>query len=193
MLSTDDADDAQQENSLTTPILLSAGHLALESIAPNDEEEKSDKIPPYCLDGIKNRLGLFSSKIFSPAKEGEAVVLDTRHPLCIASEKGNVEEARRILNEGDAQVDELITMENNTPLLLACKNGHVELVRLLLANGANVSQVSGNHGFTPLLIACEKGHVHVVRLLLEAGADCNQPKGTDKLSYTPIQIAQAVH
>ena len=91
--------------------------------------------------------------------------------LFIACEKGNVELARFLLDNG-AAVD-WANKNGQTPLYTACVKGHVDAARLLLERGAAVDQANKN-GATPLWISCWKGHVDAARLLLERGAEVRE-------------------
>ena len=56
-----------------------------------------------------------------------------------------------------------------TPLLFACSTGSTELVQLLIDNGAEINNETGNHG-TPVQIAAVHGNWPIVQLLLQSGA-----------------------
>ena len=103
--------------------------------------------------------------------------------LFVACEKGNVELARFLLDNG-AAVDRA-NKNGQTPLYTACVKGHVDAARLLLERGAAVDQANKN-GATPLWISCWKGHVDAARLLLERGAEVDR---ADKDDWTPLHIA----
>lgn len=63
--------------------------------------------------------------------------------------------------------------EGNSPLHLACRFGFVEIVELLLANGANLSELNQNLQ-TPFLTACCHGQDSVVEYLLAKNPDCGK-------------------
>jgi ankyrin repeat protein len=86
--------------------------------------------------------------------------------LMQAADKGDIETVRRLLAEGDVNVNHQTQM---TPLTLACLYGHVEVVRALIEAGADVNLSEGE--LTPLIYAACHGHLEATRLLLDAGAD----------------------
>ena len=85
-------------------------------------------------------------------------------PLYIACQKGQVEAARLLLENG-AEVDQA-DKDGATPLFAACENGHVDAARLLLDKGADVDRAT-NRGDTPLSIAKRRRQSAVVALLEE--------------------------
>jgi hypothetical protein len=103
--------------------------------------------------------------------------------LYTASENGNVELVKKLLEQGD----DVNKVNNNgeTPLYIASRNGHIEVVKILLAAGADINKAN-NNGATPLLIASQNGHIEVVKVLLKAGADINKANNKGK---SPIDVA----
>ena len=85
-------------------------------------------------------------------------------PLIIACEKGHVDAARLLLDNG-AEVDRT-EKYGATPLFGACFHGQVDAARLLLDRGAAVDRATKD-GQTPLSIAKSKDHSAVVALLAE--------------------------
>jgi ankyrin repeat protein len=71
-----------------------------------------------------------------------------------------------------------------TPLLFAARQGSLESARLLVAGGANVSDVAPN-GTSALVVATHSGHTAVAMFLLEKGAD---PNAADA-GYTALHAA----
>jgi ankyrin repeat protein len=82
-------------------------------------------------------------------------------PLILASQKGNLDIVRVLLNSG-ARIDDIMT-DGRTALLMACKNGHIEVVKLLLGRKAN--QFLKRNGISPRDIAKSNGHTEIVRIL----------------------------
>jgi uncharacterized protein len=86
--------------------------------------------------------------------------------LMQAADKGDIETVRKLLAEGDVNVNHRTQM---TPLTLACLYGHAEVIRALIEAGADVNLSEGE--LTPLIYAAYNGHLEATRLLLDAGAD----------------------
>lgn len=91
--------------------------------------------------------------------------------LHIASQNGNAEVVRMLLEEEQTNVEQ-VTVNGDTALFLASGNGHVEVVKLLLAANADVNRICPNNftGYTPLTTAVYFKHDEVVKLLKEHGA-----------------------
>ena len=85
-----------------------------------------------------------------------------------AIEDGNVEEARRLIEE-DASVVESTDGFGLTPLRWAAFYGHKDIVDLLLNRGAKINPKEKG-GRTPLYWAAKQGHMDVVDLLVARGA-----------------------
>tara|TARA_Y100001958_G_C21229317_1_gene554889 strand:+ start:297 stop:1364 length:1068 start_codon:yes stop_codon:yes gene_type:complete len=111
-------------------------------------------------------------------------------PLLLAIEKGNNEEAFKLIKNS-----EYINQANRrgtTPLLLAIHKGNNDVVRMLLDKGANIDQAD-SEGTTPLLLAIEKSnmeeksHNDIVGLLIEAGANVNLEN--IRIGKTPLFLA----
>ena len=109
--------------------------------------------------------------------------LNTRDALRAAAERGAVETARFLVEEGVSKDD---GYKNGwTPLLSAAHEGHLPVIQCLLELGADKDQTS-NNGISPLYIAAQNGHFDVVQYLLEQGADVNKAM---KNGFTPLHIA----
>lgn len=104
-----------------------------------------------------------------------------------ASENGNIEEVKRLLNESNIDLNYLNSELKRTPLSIACYNGHIEIVKLLL-NERKVDVNKGeNSGATPFFSACENGNIEVVKELLKCeNIDINK---VDKNEASPFWIA----
>ncbi|GAV53589.1 hypothetical protein ZYGR_0AK00910 [Zygosaccharomyces rouxii] len=99
-----------------------------------------------------------------------------RTRLQIACDKGNLETAKRLIEEDGYDVNDQDNA-GNTALHEAALNGHLDVVKLLVDHGADVN-VQSYEMFkdTPLIDASANGHLPVVKFLLESGADslvCN--------------------
>ncbi len=92
-----------------------------------------------------------------------------RTPLLIATEKGDSEMARFLLENGAAV--NIAAPNGNTPLIfIVHKTGNVEITRYLLENGATVNARNGV-GETALMYAAWQGYADIVALLLAHDAD----------------------
>lgn len=84
--------------------------------------------------------------------------------------KGNLDEAKRLIEEGQNIND--ADFAGITPLHEAALEGHYEITELLLDNGANIDVQSGQMDKdTPLIDAVSNLHLNVVQLLLKRGAN----------------------
>lgn len=121
-----------------------------------------------------------------------------------AVEHGDLDVARRLLDESDDIVDalspntalwkaaacghvavarllllrgaqvDLCRPRGYTPLYMATQDNRVEIASLLLDNGAHPDLVTGENGAWPLYIACNFGHVELATLLLDRRADVHR-------------------
>ncbi|RYH12167.1 ankyrin repeat domain-containing protein [Tropicimonas sp. IMCC6043] len=117
-------------------------------------------------------LTLFSFAFLAPASAG---------PLNDAAKKGDIEEIRRLLDDG-ADVNEADTMAS--PLHYAAMRGHAEAIGLLATRGASLDAPSKMG--SPLVAAAQFGQVEATIALLEAGADPNVGRGDQA---TPLMVA----
>lgn len=99
-----------------------------------------------------------------------------RTKLQISCDKGNYEQARKLIKEENYDVNDQDNA-GNTALHEAALNGHLDIVKLLTENGADVNiQSFEMFKDTPLIDASANGHLNVVKYLLAHGADptiCN--------------------
>jgi ankyrin repeat protein len=107
-------------------------------------------------------------------------------PLHEAAFAGNVEEVRRLLEEGTA-VD-VVDPEGRTALMWASFNGHTAVDALLLEKGAAVNARETN-GRTALMYASSGPFAGTVGLLLEKGADANLQGSAE--GFTALMTAAA--
>jgi ankyrin repeat protein len=105
-------------------------------------------------------------------------------PLDHAAMDGNVIEARRLIENGLADVNRHGNMDR-TALHYAANSGHKNVVALLIEKGADVD-AKDYHFRTPLHYAI--GDLEVARLLVESGADVNVQ---DKEGRTPLDYAES--
>jgi ankyrin repeat protein len=93
------------------------------------------------------------------------------YPLTIASQQGNFEICKILIEEYEADID-VMTPSGWTSLCYACKEGHQEIVKLILNNIRNIDIVSSKNkcGKTALMWASREGHLKIVDQLLRKGA-----------------------
>lgn len=100
--------------------------------------------------------------------------------LCVASARGQVDEARRII-QAAADASAIINhrdKDGNCPLIIAA-NGKQDLLEELLGVTGRDLEVKDNDGMTPLLIACSMdGNLACLKMLVEAGASLTAKDGT---------------
>ena len=98
-----------------------------------------------------------------------------------AAEKGDVEEARRLIEQG-AAVDAR-NKEKYTPLHTASLNGHAELSKLLIENGADI-EARNAYGSRPIdLVFSEKGNLKTLEVLESHGASIFDSESYDYYMY----------
>ena len=61
------------------------------------------------------------------------------------------------------------SIQELSPLSLACQHGHTEIAKLLLEKEAK--SVANSDGLLPLHLACREGHAKLTRLLIQHGSD----------------------
>lgn len=91
----------------------------------------------------------------------------------------------RLLAELGADMNKISSINNATPVFVACLRGNAEMVQLVIELGGEPN-VRTNEDVTPIQAAAQEGYADVVRTLVENGADINSP--TDK-GETPLYIA----
>ena len=100
-----------------------------------------------------------------PRREAE---VDASMPSLYDAIVDGIVDVEKYLDAG-IDVNEALTSDGATPLLLAAQNGHLDVVRKLIAADADVDKAATN-GCTPLYITAAKGHIAVARKLIDAGA-----------------------
>ncbi|XP_048249040.1 serine/threonine-protein phosphatase 6 regulatory ankyrin repeat subunit A-like [Haliotis rufescens] len=92
------------------------------------------------------------------------------HAACWA---GNMAVVKRIMSQGQSDIDGIGGLWRTTPVMAAAWHGHVDVVKLLVTEGANVS-LEDSAGDNILHYACYSGLVELVKFVLsEKMADVN--------------------
>ncbi|XP_014252075.1 ankyrin-3-like [Cimex lectularius] len=106
-------------------------------------------------------------------------------PLHEAAKDDDCTQIARILLKAGAYVDHK-TVEDETPLYIACANSSENMVKLLIAHKCCINACNVD-GFTPLHVACAKKNLDIIRCLISAGADLNVKDIASQ--KTPIFVA----
>jgi ankyrin repeat protein len=89
-----------------------------------------------------------------------------------AASDGNLDEIRRLLQNGHLNLINVFDELSHTPLMRAAVGGHVAAVKLLLAAGADVNAHDHSRiGNTAINEVAGDGEFAMIEVLLEAGAD----------------------
>lgn len=91
--------------------------------------------------------------------------------LFTAAESGNVEEVKRLMNQG-SDIDAICPNRHLSPLQIATVSGHTEVMRLLMEKGANIN-VKTREGASLLHLAAQRQDQHCCDFLLARGANPN--------------------
>ena len=92
-------------------------------------------------------------------------------PLHVASQKGNIDTVRSLLDNG-AHI-ETRDINGCTPLWIAASEGHSEIIEMLIARGADVDAISYNRYF-PYHAAIVNGHTEAAVMLLSHNGDAKR-------------------
>ena len=124
-----------------------------------------------------------------PPKQRKSVYRDAggRTKLQIACDKGQIDTVRRLLEEGEIDINDQDNA-GNTSLHEAALNGHLDIVKLLVEQGANVNIQSYEMFLdTPLIDASANGHLDVIEYLLKNGADPTITNAKGMTAYEAIE------
>ena len=91
-------------------------------------------------------------------------------PLINAVKAEDIVECRRLIDTGEANVNEERDKYGRTALDIASIRGNLEISELLTSSGADVN-IRNSGGWTALHIASYNDHLEIVQLLLCQGAD----------------------
>ena len=108
---------------------------------------------------------------------------DDATPLHLASRKGHIKVACKLIERGA----DLTTLNNNmeTPLHLALGWRQGDVSRMLIERGADVT-ARNIYGSTPLHLASQTGQMDVARILFERGADLT---AQNNAGFNPLHLA----
>lgn len=115
--------------------------------------------------------------------KGGAGPLEINAALSAAADKGCIDVARRLLDDGAALGSR--DRQGAMPLTHAAKSGHTDILELFLARGALIN-ARDLDGSTALFAASEQDNQPAVQSLVAHGADVNLP---GRSGLTPIEAA----
>jgi hypothetical protein len=106
---------------------------------------------------------------------------DKIDPLYLALRDGSLKAAQALVDWPKTNVESR-TLQDESPLMMACLRGQADMARKLIARGADVNKT----GWTPLHYAATNGHLAIIQMLLDESAyiDAESPNGT-----TPLMMA----
>ncbi|XP_046582163.1 scavenger receptor class F member 2-like isoform X3 [Haliotis rubra] len=105
--------------------------------------------------------------VAKPTSSTHATPSQADHDLYYASRSGDLEQVRRILSAGHADINSR-GWWSRTPVMVAAREGHGDVVELLVSRGADVSLVDYG-GNNTLHLACVGGDRKTVEFVLALG------------------------
>mmetsp|Transcript_13221 Transcript_13221/g.19948 ORF Transcript_13221/g.19948 Transcript_13221/m.19948 type:complete len:228 (+) Transcript_13221:146-829(+) len=87
-----------------------------------------------------------------------------------ASQEGQYNIVKRLVKEGNIEINKTTRRREKTPLHMASAKGHKEIVNILLEHKADINFKSKNGG-TALQEAVKQNQEHIVELLIQKGAN----------------------
>ena len=155
-------------------------------------DKKSENSPPrtprtsHLVPQARRKSYIATTKL---PKQRKSVYRDAggRTKLQIACDKGQIDTVRRLLEEGEIDINDQDNA-GNTSLHEAALNGHIDIVKLLVERGASVNIQSYEMFLdTPLIDASANGHLDVIEYLLKNGADPTITNAKGMTAYEAIE------
>lgn len=112
---------------------------------------------------------------------------DKNDLLILACQENNFEEVKKLVLEGDVDIDSFDEWERNA-LQIVCKNNNLEMAEFLIKHGAKVD-VNDRYMDSPLLEAAKNNNKKLVKLILEQGITyplCNDNEHDDYFNTSII-------
>lgn len=91
-----------------------------------------------------------------------------------------------VLFEAGAEINQISSDRNNSPLMDAASTGHIDIVRFFIENGADL-ELKSRSNQTALVLAVGNKQIECAKLLLEAGAE---PDEKDSLGLSARKYAE---
>ncbi|XP_023223093.1 M-phase phosphoprotein 8-like isoform X1 [Centruroides sculpturatus] len=158
-------EDSQQENNSNSSIFNEENIKLM-----NSTNSSSTALTKNCIN-VKN--GDYKNNIKLHGSWNDEQFNNTITPLALAVLKGDTEEAKLLISQGE---DVNLKLKSGcTVLMVASEQGDVKMVLTLLEMGAK-KEIKNFKGETALIMASRKGHFDVVQQLLDHGANfsvCN--------------------
>ena len=99
--------------------------------------------------------------------------------LYLAAQQGNTDNCQHHLEDGARVNHPYLSMNRQTPLIVACINSHLPVARLLLREGADPNRCDSK-GNAPLKYAAHNGNYQLVNILLRRGARPSEAGADDQ-------------
>ena len=98
--------------------------------------------------------------------------------IALAAERGDTKIVKDLLQANAHPEPE--SMEDGSPMLLACQEGHLGVIQVLARSPCIHLQFRDKRGRTGFSLAAANGHYHVLRFLVKKGA---KGKGKGQISH----------
>ncbi|XP_046358515.2 uncharacterized protein LOC124136592 isoform X2 [Haliotis rufescens] len=123
------------------------------------------------------------NKQVSGGKEDGAIPAEST-PISVASLQGHTSTVELLLKHG-ANV-EVVDVNYNTPLHIACIQRHRDIVTTMVAACRGIMSERNIDGNTPIHLVCQTGDINIVEILLNLDCDCSL---LNYGNYLPLDIA----